>query len=69
MRPHVYLISHIEHVECSVNWPCSDFHQIWAVEVFQHALPIFKMLKCKKKKKYDVITSVLYRPYGFCFKS
>ena len=43
--------------------PRSDFHQIWAMEVFSSSstAPIFGIQNAEmKKKKGDVITSVLY---------
>ena len=39
--------------------PLTDCHQIWAVEVFHHALPIFGIQNAEMQKKKKIVTSSL----------
>ena len=40
--------------------PWTDFYQIWAVEVFHHALPIYDIQNAEMQKKVFVTSSLRY---------
>ena len=45
-----------------ISGPQTDFQQVWALDVFHHALPINGIQNAEiRKKNCDVITSVLYK--------
>ena len=40
--------------------PWTDFHQIWAVDIFHHAPPIYGIQNAVMQKKFFMTSSLLY---------